>query len=198
VAWSGQFSGYAARVPHTALIVVDMLQTYDFDAGEQLAESAAEVVEPLVDLIERARDDDDVVTIHVNDALGPWTSDRRKILEHALDGRHPELVEPFEPPDDGLFVVKARHSIFYGTPLDHILGQEGVKHLVLTGQATEQCVLYSALDAHIRHIPVTIPRDCVAHIHPELASAALRMMECNMGARICATGAEAPLDLQSR
>jgi nicotinamidase-related amidase len=57
---------------------------------------------------------------------------------------------------------------------------------VLTGQATEQCILYSALDAHIRHIPVVVPRDAVAHIHEDLAEAALRMMEVNMEAEVVA------------
>ena len=56
---------------------------------------------------------------------------------------------------------------------------------MLCGQVTEQCVLYSSLDAHIRHFRVTVPRDAVAHIHEDLADAALRMMERNMGAQVC-------------
>ena len=55
---------------------------------------------------------------------------------------------------------------------------------MLSGQVTEQCVLYSALDAHIRHLEVTVAKDAVASIHPRLESAALEMMERNMGARI--------------
>jgi nicotinamidase-related amidase len=81
-------------------------------------------------------------------------------------------------------VVKARHSIFYGTPLEYLLNQEGVDSIVLTGQVTEQCILYSALDAYIRHIDVRVPRDAVAHIHEDLAEAALKMMELNMDADI--------------
>ncbi len=46
-------------------------------------------------------------------------------------------------------------------------------------------MLYSALDAHIRHLGVVVPRDAVAHIHADLADAALRLMERNMGARVC-------------
>jgi nicotinamidase-related amidase len=45
---------------------------------------------------------------------------------------------------------------------------------------TEQCILYSALDAYIRHFKVRVPRDAVAHIHEDLAGSALRMMELNM------------------
>ena len=92
------------------------------------------------------------------------------------------------PDEESLFVVKARHSIFFQTPLEYLLQKNGIGRIVLCGQVTEQCVLYSALDAHIRHFEVTVVRDAVAHIHPHLADAALRMMETNMGARLCNSG----------
>jgi nicotinamidase-related amidase len=50
---------------------------------------------------------------------------------------------------------------------------------------TEQCILYSALDAYIRHLDVAVPRDAVAHIHEHLAGAALELMELNMDADAC-------------
>jgi nicotinamidase-related amidase len=81
-------------------------------------------------------------------------------------------------------VIKARHTIFYMTPLEYLLGQKEIDHLVLAGQVTEQCILYSALDAYVRHLDVTIPRDGVAHIHEELGKAALEMMERNMRAEL--------------
>ena len=56
---------------------------------------------------------------------------------------------------------------------------------MLIGQVTEQCILYSALDAYIRHFEVAVPRDAVAHIHEHLADAALEMMELNMDADVC-------------
>ena len=49
---------------------------------------------------------------------------------------------------------------------------------------TEQCILYSALDAYVRHYDVVVPRDCVAHIHEDLAEAAFSMMKRNMGAEV--------------
>jgi nicotinamidase-related amidase len=65
-----------------------------------------------------------------------------------------------------------------------MLRQQGVGKVVLAGQVTEQWILYSALDAYIRHIEVSVPRDAVAHIHGDLAEAALRMMQMNMSAEI--------------
>ena len=83
-------------------------------------------------------------------------------------------------------MIKARHTIFYMTPLEYLLGQKGIEHLVLVGQVTEQCILYSALDAYVRHLRVTVPPDGVAHIHEDLADAALAMMERNMDVRLTA------------
>jgi nicotinamidase-related amidase len=167
----------------TALVVVDMVNTYDFEGAEDLARNVEGILEPLKGLIERAKDEDGLV-IYVNDNFGEWQSHRDQLVEEALAGEYAHLVESIAPKDDALFVVKARHSIFFGTPLDYLLEQEDVDRLVLVGQATEQCILYSALDAHIRHIPVVVPRDAVAHIHEDLAEASLRMMELNMEAEV--------------
>lgn len=136
-------------------------------------------------LIGRAQDED-VLTIYVNDNFGAWRSSRQELLQSALQGEYGHLVEPIAPPDDALFVVKARHSIFFQTPLEYLLGQEGVERLVLIGQVTEQCILYSALDAYIRHLEVVVPRDAVAHIHEHLTDGSLELMEINMDADVCA------------
>ena len=56
--------------------------------------------------------------------------------------------------------------------------------MVLTGAVTEQCILYSALDAYIRHFDVIVVADAVAHIDGELGHAALQMMERNMAAHL--------------
>ncbi len=82
----------------------------------------------------------------------------------ALAGPHPELVEPVRPWRGVPFVVKARHSIFYETQLEYMLHSENVERIVLAGQVTEQCILYSALDGYVRHFEISVARDCVAHI----------------------------------
>jgi nicotinamidase-related amidase len=99
-----------------------------------------------------------------------------------------ESVEPVLVPHDRPFLPKVRHSAFFGTSLEYLLHHHGVETVILTGQVTEQCVLYTALDAYVRHYSIMVPRDCVAHIHPDLADAALRMMERNMRAVITTSG----------
>jgi nicotinamidase-related amidase len=150
-----------------------------------------QVVEPLAALIRRASEDGAEI-VYVNDNYGDWNSSREELAERALAGARPDLVEPLLPPEDAAFVIKARHSIFYGTPLEYLLGQKGIDHLVLAGQVTEQCILYSALDGYIRHLELSVPADAVAHIYPHLAAAALEMMERNMRAEV-ATSADCVL-----
>ncbi len=105
-----------------------------------------------------------------------------ELAANALDGKHPELVEPVLPHEGDSFVIKARHNVFYETPVEYLLGQMGVDRIVLAGQVTEQCIFYSALDGYVRHFRPVIPTDAVAAIHDHLAAAALEMMERNLGA----------------
>jgi nicotinamidase-related amidase len=167
----------------TALIVVDMLNGYDHEDADRLAENVEPVVPAIRTLLDRAQRAD-VPVVYVNDNHGHWRSSLPDLVEHARNGKRPDLVEPLLPPDEARFVIKARHTIFYGTPLEYLLEQIGVRRIVLTGQVTEQCVLYSALDAYVRHFSVAVPRDAVAHIHRNLADAALEMMERNMRAEL--------------
>jgi nicotinamidase-related amidase len=168
-------------VSRTAVIVIDMINGYDFPDAERVVPSAEQAVPRIERLIAQAPGND-MPVIYVNDNFGHWRSNRDELVEEALQGERPQLVEPIKPDDDSLFVVKARHSIFYQTPLEYLLNQEDVGKVILTGQVTEQCILYSALDAYIRHFDVQVPPDAVAHIYEELAGAALTMMERNMSA----------------
>jgi nicotinamidase-related amidase len=176
----------------SGLIVIDMLNPYQHEDAEPLKDSVREMLENLSALIEAARGEG-LRLLYVNDNQGDWTAGPREIARRALAGAAPELVEPVLPPDDAPFIVKARHSIFYQTLLEYLLQREGIDRLVLAGQVTEQCILYSALDGYVRHFEVVVPTDAVAHIDGRLGKAALEMMQSNMHARL-AEGPEAVLE----
>jgi nicotinamidase-related amidase len=170
-------------LPKTGVIIADMLNSYDHDDAEPLAESVREQLPSIVELRDRAQQDD-VLVVFVNDNHDAWEAGRQELIEKALDGEHPELVDPIAPRDPVPFIAKGRHSAFYQTALDHLLRSKEVERLVLAGQVTEQCILYTALDAYIRGYEVVVPPDAVAHIDSELARAALKMMESNMHAEL--------------
>ncbi|CRZ13528.1 cysteine hydrolase family protein [Mycolicibacterium neworleansense] len=168
----------------TALVVVDMLNHYRHEDAELLAPNVAPIIDPLVGLIKSARSRENIDLIYVNDNYGDFTAQFSDIVEAALAGEHPELVRPIVPADDCLLLTKVRHSVFYATALDYLLGRLGARRLILAGQVTEQCILYSALDAYVRHFDVVIPSDAVAHIDAGLGEAALQMMRRNMSAKV--------------
>lgn len=167
-----------------AVLVIDMLNTYEHEDAELLVPNVADIVDPMAGLISRARDHDDVDLIYVNDNFGNFTADFDDILDAALHGERPDLVRPIAPEEGCLRLLKVRHSAFYASSLDYLLRRLETRKLILTGQVTEQCILYTALDAYVRHFDVVVVPDAVAHIDPELSDAALSMMHKNMHAEI--------------
>jgi nicotinamidase-related amidase len=169
---------------NTAVLVVDMLNSYEHPDAEVLIPNVEKIIDPLADLVRRAHESDDVDLIYVNDNYGDFTAEFGDLVESACDGERPDLVEPIVPREGSRVLTKVRHSAFYATPLAYLLNRLDTERLILTGQVTEQCILYSALDAYVRHFEVAVPQDGVAHIDAGLADAALCMMGANMRADV--------------
>ena len=174
-------------MPKTALVIADMLNDYDHEDADPLADSVKEQLPHIVEVRTRAADQD-ALTVYVNDNHDEWQAGREDLIEKAMHGKHPELVDPIAPHEPVPFIAKGRHSVFYQTALDHLLSASDITCIVLAGQVTEQCVLYSALDAYIRGYELIVPPDAVAHIDEDLAKAALKMMESNMHAKLTPAG----------
>ncbi len=177
-------AGYSLLVSDTALLVIDMLNAYEHPDAQPLAANVERIVEPVAELVDRANRHEGVELIYVNDNHGDFTADHTAIVRNALNGARPDLVEPVLPPPNCRFLTKVRHSIFYATPLAYLLGVLDVRRIVLCGQVTEQCILYSALDGYLRRFDVVVPPDGVAHIDEALGRAALEMMRRNMRAEL--------------
>jgi len=104
-----------------------------------------------------------IPVIYANDNFGEWRSDFRNLVQHCLASDKPEagIAQRLHPEPDDYFILKPKHSAFYSTVLEMLLGYLGIKRLILTGLTTNQCVLFTANDAHMRDYDIVIPRDCV-------------------------------------
>jgi nicotinamidase-related amidase len=171
-------------VPKVATLVIDMLSPYDHDDGDALAEQARSRVGPMKGLIDATLAHPDAELVYVNDNFDDFTATSKDIGANAMQGRHPDVVEPILPPKGSLFVQKVRHSGFYESGLNHLLQVEEIDRVVVAGQVTEQCIIYTALDAYIRGFDIVIARDAVVPLDDELGDAALRMMQENMKAEL--------------
>lgn len=146
-----------------ALLLVDVINHFEFPDGKEILHRALPIAPPLARLKKRARAAG-VPTIYVNDNFGQWRSDAKKLLQYCLRPEAPGLhfVEQLQPDDEDYFVLKPMHSAFYQTPLDLLLRELGASSIILSGLATNSCILCTAHDANMRHFKVIVPRDCCA------------------------------------
>jgi nicotinamidase-related amidase len=147
-----------------ALLVIDMISAWDFPDAAKLAAGAVAIA-PRIAALKRRCVDAGVPAIYVNDNHGYWRSDFREVVQRSIDkggatGR--SIAEALAPRPEDYSVLKPKHSAFFATPLDLLLRHLGVKCLVVTGVATDQCIVMSASDAHMRDYDVVVPQDCVA------------------------------------
>ena len=167
----------------TALLIVDMINCFDFPGADQLIPKARCAARAILDLRLQA-DQAEVPVIYVNDNFGEWHSEKSRLVERA----GVQLLDPAIAPRDGdYFVIKPQLSGFYSTNLAVLLPKLGVDRLVVTGVATDMCVLFTAADAYMRDYALWVPQDAVAAECNARGAAALAILERHLGAEIAAT-----------
>ncbi|RYD42700.1 MAG: cysteine hydrolase [Verrucomicrobiaceae bacterium] len=169
------------RIEHprqTALLLIDVINDFDFPAADKLLRFALPAARNLARLKERLRDKG-VHIIYVNDNFGHWQSDFREQIERctASDAKGATIAKLLLPEKRDYFVLKPKHSGFYSTPLDALLGYLGVRTLVLAGFAGDICVLYTANDAYMRDFGIVAAADCIASEMEASNNAALEHMK---------------------
>lgn len=146
-----------------ALLIIDMINTLDFEEGELLLKRALPAAERINKLKEKAKSQG-VPVIYVNDNFGQWRSNWEEVYEVCVkEGcKGKELTQKMKPEEDDYFVLKPKHSGFYSTTLEVLLESLASEKLILTGIAGNICVLFTANDAHMREYEVIVPGDCIA------------------------------------
>jgi nicotinamidase-related amidase len=146
-----------------ALLLVDVINPLDFPGSTPLVRRAWPMAQRLAQLAARFREER-LPVIYVNDNFGRWQSDWRKVIRRCtaagVPGRRSSLK--LRPRRGDYFVLKPKHSGFFSTTLDVLLRYLGVHTLVLTGMATDICILATAEDAYMRDYRLIVPKDCVA------------------------------------
>jgi len=160
-----------------ALLIIDMINGFDFPGGATLlreARPAASRIRALAVTARRAG----IPVVYVNDNFGRWRSDFRAVVAHCLGRRMPgrKIVELLRPEREDYFVLKPKHSGFYSTTLSLLLEHLSTRTLILTGIAANICVLFTAQDAYLRGYRLIVPSDCVASEVPSDTRLALAQM----------------------
>ena len=192
---SHDLHGSAPDKSAAALLLIDVINDFDFPEGEQLLRLALPVGRNIAELKKRTTDAG-IPSIYVNDNFGKWQSDFKKIVAHCKGekSKGKPFVELLLPDEDDYFVLKPKNSGFYSTTLDLLLTHLTAKNLIVTGIAGNNCVFFTANDAYMRDYKVFVPSDCVVSNSEEENLHALKQMETVLKADVTPAG---KLDLKA-
>ena len=170
--------GSAPDTHHTALLLIDLINDFEFPRGDELFKQALPIAARVAALKKRATALG-IPAIYVNDNFGRWRSNFDEIVKHCMEEniRGKPFVEQLVPGPCDYFVLKPKHSGFYQTPLEVLLKHLGAQRLILTGVSTNSCVLFTAGDAYMRDMELVVPRDCVAACNDQEHCFAMEQMK---------------------
>jgi nicotinamidase-related amidase len=168
-----------------ALLIIDMINDFEFPGGEDLFATALPMAENIARLKQRAKQAG-IPIIYINDNFGKWQSDFHQQVSHCLgDGvRGEPIARLLQPDGEDYSVLKPKHSAFYATPLDLLLSYLKVNTLILTGIAGDVCILFTASDAFMRDYHLFVPSDCIASMTTEENTHSLEQMRRTLDADV--------------
>lgn len=183
---SHDLHGSAPDKAPVALLLVDVINDFDFPEADQLLRFAVPMAHRLAKL-KRDAAVHGIPAIYVNDNFGRWRSDFNAQVDHCRrrGGAVREIVDVLAPDEDDYFVLKPKHSGFFSTTLDTLLEYLGAKSLVIAGIATNICVLFTANDAYMRDYKLFVPSDCVAANTERDNEYALQQIGAILKAQVC-------------
>jgi len=165
-----------------ALLIIDMLEV--FVRGRLRAEGAEEII-PVVRRLREEFHRRKLPVIYANDAHYPFDFEVRHWGPRAIRGSNEARVVPeLEPRSEDYVVYKRRYDAFFATDLDLLLRELGVDTVVLTGVATDICVLHTAAGAFYRGYHIIVVEDGVAGVTRERHRWALGYMKEVYGAEV--------------
>src|SRR5262245_27540467 len=143
--------GNVPEVCPVALVLIDVINAFDFRGGAVLARAARAMAPRVAALKVRARRLG-IPAIYVNDNFGRWRSDFGQLVRHCggPGSRGRAVAEILRPRPHDYFILKPKHSGFFATGLDTLLRYLDVRRLILVGLTTDNCVLFTASDAYLR------------------------------------------------
>lgn len=171
--------------PSTALILVDVLNSFFDPRGGAYYEDANQVLPAVGQLLQTARDSGAFV-VHAVERHFPGVEDheRGRLPEHCITGSiDADYVLGFEvrPGPREIELPKRRFSAFLGTDLDFILRANDVSGVLVVGVKTNVCIRATCQDAFGHGFAVSVCREATNSNRPHLAEASLEDIDRYMG-----------------
>lgn len=170
--------------PATALILVDVTNSFFREGMPNHYPAAAAVVAPLRALLERARASERIV-VHAVEQHYPGFNDyewKRLPRHHFIGDEDAAFFNGFEPQGEREIVCgKRRYSAFFATDLALFLREQDIERLVIAGVKTNVCIRATVQDAFANGFSAVVPREATNSNRPHLATASLEDIERYFG-----------------
>ena len=154
-----------------AVIVVDMQNGFCHPEGSLYAEPSEAALDPVVDLVDSARDAGARI-VYTRDVHPPEQFDDTHYYdefdrwgEHVVEGSwDAELHDGLDVRADDHVVEKHTYDAFYRTDLEGYLEVHGVDDLLICGTLANVCVLHTAGSAGLRDYRPVVVEDALGYI----------------------------------
>jgi maleamate amidohydrolase len=170
--------------PKTALVLVDVTNSFFLAGTPNFYPASAEALEPLRALLARARSGGRIV-VHAVEQHYPGYDDyewRKLPRHHFIGDKDAEFFEGFEPKGTREIVcAKRRYSAFFATDLALFLREQSVERVVIAGVKTNVCIRATVQDAFANGFDAVVPREATNSNRPHLAEASLEDIQRYFG-----------------
>lgn len=171
------------EMSHVALVLIDVINGFDVEGGEELVAAARRAAPHILALRERAHEAN-VPVVYVNETFGQPGASFEAIVNACSETERPghNVARMLAPTDNDQLLLKPSSSAFSCAALLPLLERRGVRTLVLVGFAADGCLLASAKDASARGFEVLVPVDCTAGSSLQLTERALEQVRAGANA----------------
>jgi nicotinamidase-related amidase len=168
----------------TALILVDVTNSFFREGMPNFYPAAAETLAPLRTLLTRARAAGRIV-VHAVEQHYPGFNDyewKKLPRHHFIGDTDADFFDGFAPQGEREIVCgKRRYSAFFATDLALFLREQGVERVLIAGVKTNVCIRATAQDAFANGFTVIVPREATNSNRSHLAAASLEDIERYFG-----------------
>ena len=179
---------------NAALLVIDMQNGFINSSSPLFIAGAPETVPRCADVIAFCRSKGVpvffVTRIYLADGSNvehtrhdAWLKGGKPLSPGCADAISAAMPESFGSDDRDFHIIKPRYSAFFATELDLILRRKGIRHIILTGTTTPNCIRTTCYDAISLDYEVTVLSDCTSSVTEEIQQSNLRDM-ANAGTHI--------------
>ena len=183
---------------HTALVIIDMQRDFVEPGGfgESLGNNVAllQAIVPACRRVLHAWREAGGLVVHTRESHRPDLTDcppakrnrgnpslrigdegpMGRILVAGEPGN--QIIPELAPASGEIVIDKPGKGAFYATPLNDLLREAGITHLVFMGVTTEVCVQTSMREANDRGYDCLLLEDCTESYFPQFKASAVEMM----------------------